>query len=468
MKGTALGVAGVGGLATLGVPAPAEADPSNLPNWAGSSGRYRDRKLFRFVKRAFRLDKETTYMNVGTTGSMPAHVLSAYSQNNRLIAENPRENLGGTTDMRTQIAPQFGANPDEIVISGNTTEGMCMTLNGVTAGMEPGDAIITTNHEHPAGRAPLALLRDRRGVEIFQVTLPVGPNQQAQDYVDLFAQAIADARSQGFNVKMLVFSAPTFVTGTMLPIRLLADLAIAEGIYTLVDGAHATGMFNLDFQELGVDFFAGSGHKWQCGPGGTGLWYIRNQTNTNPLPLPKFYPTRTLVYDVFGGDVPVPDGDREPSEEYNVGLFNQSHGNPNYPAYQALVDSCNFWTAIGRDRIERHILDLSDYCKARIIEYWGLEALYCPREDPELISALTSFVPLNAFAPTDGTRSSEFVTRLREEYGFVVRNTSVPMPQGGDNHRPLRISTHLFHDFDDVDGVINAAIDLSERFALGM
>ena len=95
-------------------------------------------------------------MNVGTTGSMPKHVLSAYDDNNRLIAKNPRENLGGTTPMREQIAPQFGCNPDEIVISGNTTEGMCMTLNGLTIGMTADDAIITTNHEHPAGTAPLA------------------------------------------------------------------------------------------------------------------------------------------------------------------------------------------------------------------------------------------------------------------------------------------------------------------------
>ena len=467
LKGTALGVAGAGGLAALAVPEPVLAKNNEAPSWVDKADQLSDQKLFKRVRKSFELDKKITYMNIGTTGSMPSHVLRSYDDNNRLIAENPRENLGGTTAMREQIAPQFGCNPDEIVISGNTTEGMCMTLNGVTLGLEAGDAIITTNHEHPSGNAPLALLRDRRGVELIPVTLPVGGEQSASDYVALFAQAIADARASGLNPRMMVFSAPTFVTGTMLPIRSLADLAISEGIYTLVDGAHATGMFDLDFQGLGIDFFAGSGHKWQCGPGGTGIWYIRNQTDSNPLPLPPFYPTRTLVYGVFGGNVPVPDGAREPAADYNVGTFNQFHGNPNYPANQALVESCDFWTAIGRDRIEDHILGLSAYAKARITDYWGSDALRCPANDPELVSALTSFVPLNAFDPTDGTKSSEFVTRLREEYGFVVRNTSVAMPQGGPNHRPLRISTHLFHDLDDVDGVIEASIDLSERMAAG-
>jgi isopenicillin-N epimerase len=284
---------------------------------AGRRGSPARRALFRLVKKAFVLDPRLTYMNVGTTGSVPRHVLKAYEENARLVARNPRENLGGSGAMREALAPQFGCNADEIVISENTTAGMCFTLNGVTLGMEEGDAIITTNHEHSAGRAPMALLRDRRGVEIIPVTLPVGSSHTAQDYVDLFAPAITSARSSGFVPKMLLFSAPTYVTGTMLPIRRLTDLAISEGIHTLVDGAHATGMFNLDLHALGIDFFAASGHKWQCGPGGTGIWYIRNQNESSPLPLPNFYPTYSSAYG-SGETIPVPDGGREPPEDYNV------------------------------------------------------------------------------------------------------------------------------------------------------
>jgi isopenicillin-N epimerase len=457
------GAAGIGIVGAFGAPRPALAEPADLPDWLEGADHLPDARLFKLVKRAFLLDPQLTYMNVGTTGSMPRHVLKAYGENSRLVARDPRENLGGSGAMREALAPQFGCNPDEIVISENTTAGMCFTLNGLTLGA--GDAIITTNHEHSAGRAPMALLRDRRGVEIIEVVLPVGATHTAQDYVDLFSAAIVQARSSGFTPKLLLFSAPTYVTGTMLPIRPLADLAISEGIHTLVDGAHATGMFNLDFHALGVDFFAASGHKWQCGPGGTGIWYIRNQNESSPLPLPNFYPTFTSAYG-SGETIPVPDGGREPPEDYNVASFNQSHGNPNYPAYQALVDACDFWTAIGRQRIENHILDLSDYCKFLIVSNWGEEALYCPM-DPELASGLTTFVPLNAFDPADGDRSSEFVERLREEYGFVVRNTSVNMPAGGDPHRPLRISTHLFHDAKDVEAVIFACADLASRFEAG-
>ncbi len=454
---------GIGALSLASAAAqPAFADAAGLSDDLGNiahSG------IFRGLKRAFLLDPQVTYMNVGTTGSMPKVVLDRYNENNRAVARDPRETFGGASAMQAELAPQFGCNSDEIVLSGNTTEGMTMTLNGFV--WSEGDAIITTNHEHPAGTAPMALQRDRHGVEIVVVPVPVGPRQEPEDYVRLFADAIKATRSKGFRVRMLVFSAPTYKTGTMLPIEPLAELAIEEGIYTLVDGAHATGMFDLDFHALGVDFMACAGHKWQCGPGGTGIWYIRNQTQSNPLPLPRFYPTLTHLYGLIEGDVVVPNGEREPPDRYNVAAYNQSHGNPNYPELRALVDVCNFWEAIGRERIENYILGLSLYCKERIAEHWGEEALYSPMHSRPLLSALSSFVPLNAFRRTDGTRSTEFVDRLREEYGFVVRNVNAPMRTGPD-HYPIRISTHLFHTRSDVDGLIAAMINLARKMNAGM
>jgi selenocysteine lyase/cysteine desulfurase len=89
--------------------------------------------------------------------------------------------------------------------------------------------------------------------------------------------------------------------------------------------------------------------------------------------------------------------------------------------------------------------------------------------NPALQSALTAFVPLNAFTPTNNdsvTGSAGFVTRLREDYNLVVRSTTVHMPNGED-HYPLRVSTHLFHDRRDVDYAVEAIVDLAERFASG-
>jgi selenocysteine lyase/cysteine desulfurase len=430
------------------------------------------------VRAEFVLTNRYTYMNVGTTGSTPRSVLQAYDRDNYAVAEDPRNRLGNENLpssfsvplVREQLAQSYGCGPDEVVASANTTNAMTLTLNGLK--LQAGDVVITTNQEHPGLLAPLQILMDRRGVQVVQVKLPVGEPQSVEQYVQLFRNAIA---TYGSSVKLLAFSAPTFTTGTMLPIRELVDLSIeaylGRGwiIHTLVDGAHASGMFNLNFNELDPDFMCCSGHKWQCGPGATGVWYLRNQVrSSNPIPLPPIYPTDTSSYrnaEISGNSAtvpPSPDGARG----YNVAQFMQDRGNPNFPALAALANVSAFWDAIGRDAIENYVVDdLGLYTKNRIADYWGAEALFSPR-DEGLRSALTSFTPFPD-APDDKQDSDLFVTRLFEDYGYYVRNTTTPVVQEDGsvrNEYPIRISTHVFHDRRDVDGLIDAMIDLTQRF----
>jgi selenocysteine lyase/cysteine desulfurase len=154
-------------------------------------------------------------------------------------------------------------------------------LRGRTSlGLQAGDEILTTNHEHSGGNSPMAQIRDRHVVVITRVALPVGNRQRSEDYVELFRRAITT------KTKVMLFSAPTYKTGTMLPIQLLAKLAQQHGLTTVVDAALVPGMMNYRFRELGVDFLAGSTAEWHCGPGGTGVLYARNKV------LPQFNRTR--------------------------------------------------------------------------------------------------------------------------------------------------------------------------------
>ncbi len=442
------GAAAAGALPLLGLPTQALAAPDNFrlgePN------------------PAFVLDPQILYMNIGTTGSTPKHILKAFDDYNREVARNPRENLGGTGPMRAAIAPGFGATFDEMVMSYNTTDGMNKILAGVE--LNAGDEIITTNHEHPGGNGPMNLLAVRKGVIIKRVILPVGNAQTAQDYVNLFAAAITP------NTKAFCFSAPTFLTGTMLPFRRLAMLAQQHNIMTIVDGAHATGMFNLNFHETGIDFWACSGHKWQCGPGGTGILYIRNRVSSfNPLPLFNFWPTNT------NATVTGPRTNAN-ADTYAIGSRVQSIGNPNYPMLKAFSETCVYWDQIGRQAIEDHDLALSAYLKQKIAQTWGVDYLYSPMGDPELVSALTSFNPFHgpslmlqpgAAADAETAQSGTFVTRLREQYGIVVRNTGVPVIGSTAPHHPLRISTHLFHSRQDVDRLVASMRELTKAMNSG-
>ena len=132
MKSLGAGAAAVGGLATLGY-TKAGLAADDLSGWLGQGSR-NSMGFWSRVKSEFMLDPAVTYMNVGTTGSTPRRFVKAHDRYYRNVAADPRETLGGSTAMRARIARHFGCDTSELVISGNTTDGMCMTLNGLTLG----------------------------------------------------------------------------------------------------------------------------------------------------------------------------------------------------------------------------------------------------------------------------------------------------------------------------------------------
>lgn len=260
-------VAGVGASAFSGV---AQAREQKIDWSSRGLGRKHDKRFWRKVQKQFVLDKRTTYMNIGTTGSMPKHVLEGYEDNNKLVAKFPWDMKGKfgkfpyVSDMIAEIAPGFGANADEIILSRNTTDGLCSIINGLH--FEPGDVILTTHHEHIAATSPLNVVKHRFGVEVVEIQLPVFTGTEdvsEEDYI----QAFRDAIEAHHNVRLIVFSHITYKTGTALPAKAICSLAKEHQIPTLVDGAHTVGMFDLDLHDLDCDFYSGSGHKWQCGPG---------------------------------------------------------------------------------------------------------------------------------------------------------------------------------------------------------
>ncbi|WP_419604996.1 aminotransferase class V-fold PLP-dependent enzyme [Thiolapillus sp.] len=266
------GAAAAGGTAAAVMPAWAKGADKREPFSRGSRGS--GRGFWQRISHEFLLDPRTTYMNIGTTGSMPRHVIANYDRYNKLVARDPWD-MGGEwgrwpymSELVERVAPQMGADTHEIILTRNTTDGMCTVLEGLN--LQPGDEVLYTHHEHVAGTSPLHVLQQRFGVTLTKVEIPV-LDATEQAYVDAFANAVSPA------TRLIVFSHITYKTGVRLPAkRICREVAVPNGIPTLIDGAHAIGMIELDFHDMDCDFYAGSGHKWQCGPSATGILYVRD------------------------------------------------------------------------------------------------------------------------------------------------------------------------------------------------
>lgn len=423
-----------------------------------------DKGFWTEIEGMFTLNPARTFMNTGTGGSMPREVVGAYDAENRALARDPRSEYTDFSEQREKIAPGFGVDTDELVMSYNTTAGLCSAILGIP--WDRGDVIVTTNHEHRGGNSPLAIAANRYGVEISRVALPVGNNQNASDYLALFNDHIRELKARGKRVRAMMWSSPTFMTGTMLPIEQLMDVAKAHGLISIVDGAHLPGMMAYNYANLGMDFMSGSGHKWQCGPGSSGIFIVRNKVRpSNPTPLPEFWP---ILSDRFPFGPQWNKRATGPIATYDVASVLQPAGGMNVPGFKALAKSCEIWDRIGRKKIEVYVVTLGLYLKEKIAERWGTERLYSPKDDPKLLTALTSFNPfVNPRDITDPAKSDQFVNRMVSDYtpGFVVKNVATPVIGSASDHWVVRVSTHLWNDATDIDQLVDAMWDLSMKMA---
>ena len=440
-----VGMAAAGGTAAALTPniAAATVKPTATASRAANRNGHR---FHHGIRGAFILDPNTTYMNIGTTGSTPRRVLRKYNQYNRIVAKYPWDMNGEwghwpyISGLVERIAPQFGADNHEIILSRNTTDGMCSILEGLN--LQAGDEVLYTHHEHVAATSPLYVLARRHGVILTPVEIPVFDATE-QGYVDAFADAVSPA------TRLIVFSHITYKTGACLPARRICrEVAVPSGIPTLIDGAHTIGMLDLDLHDIDCDFYSGSGHKWQCGPGATGILYIRDNLSR----LRQYWPDRTEVFWPINSSL---------AEYPFLGLQFQMQyiGNDNYPAKRALADVCDMWDSIGRHRIERYVLSLSRLCKRLIRRKFGQATVIYSPDTPELASGLTAFNPF--VDRTDPTILKTFRDRLREEYGYITRTTDFHIfLHDQQQEHALRISTHLFHDRNDVRGLVEAMYEL--------
>jgi len=467
-----------------------------LPEFISSAHAGSDKKSP--YEKEFNFAKKLLYMNIGTTGASPTRVVKDFNKDYEDIAGNPTAYFFGQQVMRNTIAPGFGCDPYELVMSFNTTDGLWRIVMGIP--FETGDEIITTNMEEDAGISAVNILKDRFGVVIKTVNLPTN-----DAYSDAEVLARFQAELTG-KTKAILFSSPIYLTGARLPEKELCLWAADLGVISIVDGAHLPGMCVLNLHDMGCDFFSGAGHKWQCGPGQTGFLYIRNGSNPKdqvlqrptsdyapfgvpsptvsiPVPgyantnlLPTYYPTNTLIYGAAGI---LAKGVRNPA--HNIAAVLQLVGNGSRPTQNALTECCQMWDEWGRQEIEDYVVSLAQYLRARIVNIWKDKSLSVPYSSsvaPVARTGLTSFNPFSpgfeynaeltsAQASAQKTASGAAVTTLKNDYQIVIRNNSVPHTlrskpdqnaAPGTFSTPLRISTHLFHSLDDVDRLVDALL----------
>jgi L-cysteine/cystine lyase len=218
-----------------------------------------------------------SYFNYGGQGPLPQAALDAivdaYQQiqsqgpfgikTSKLVMQE--SNL-----TRQAIASELGVAAESIALTENVTAGCNIALWGIN--WQPGDRILVSDCEHPGVIASIKEICRR-----FQVEIDFFPLLVTLNTGDPIEVVTAHLQPQ---TRLVVLSHVLWNTGQVLPLAKIATAIhqypqATDRIYILVDAAQSVGLLPLNLGELGIDFYAFTGHKWWCGPEGVGGLYIR-------------------------------------------------------------------------------------------------------------------------------------------------------------------------------------------------
>lgn len=357
------------------------------------------------------LEPGLTYLQTGSLGPTPRPVMERALAVWRELELNPTAKgygvlEAGMEDVRAKAAAFIGCSKDELVLTGCTTEGMSMVAQGIS--WSAGERIITTDQEHPGGRACWDWVARRYGVALDIVNIPPGENHPAA-IVERFASRITP-KTRAFSFSHLLTS-----TGLRMPVAELSALARRAGCLSIVDGAQAAGGVVVDVKALGCHVYATSGHKWLLAPKGTGLLYLSKDLagRVDPIAL------------------------QSGREAYNA-----SNGVRSLPSVHGLAAAIDYHNALTPALIEGHNLALGRYL-------WNaLKSVPTIRVVSAAPGPLAS--PLLTYELPPDIKAGQLYERLLQKHRVMVKVVPANFLNG------QRISTHLFNTAGDVDALVTA------------
>jgi isopenicillin-N epimerase len=220
----------------------------------------------------FLLSPEVIFLNHGSFGACPREVFEDYQRWQLELERNPVEFLGRRSgellwNARTELAGFLGARPQDLVFVPNSTTGVNAVAKSLA--LEPGDEVLSTDHEYGACDNAWQLVCRERGARYLKATVPLPFSPVS------FADRIWEKVTP--RTRLIFFSHITSATALLFPAAELCARARRAGILTFVDGAHAPGQIGLNLRRLGADFYVGNCHKWLMAPKGSAFFYAREK-----------------------------------------------------------------------------------------------------------------------------------------------------------------------------------------------
>jgi cysteine desulfurase / selenocysteine lyase len=380
------------------------------------------------------------YLDNAATTQKPASVIAAerayYEHDNanvhrgvHLLSQRATAAYEGA---RARIARFIHASrAEEIVYVRGTTEAINLVAQSyVRPRVEPGDEILISAMEHHSNIVPWQLLCAQTGA-----VLKVAPidDDGALD-IDAYERLL------GARTRFVALAHASNALGTVNPVARLIELAHAQGVPVLLDGAQAVAHLPVDVAALDCDFYAFSGHK-VYGPTGIGALYAKVDLLEA---MPPWQGGGDMIRSVTFEKT-----------EYNVIPWRFEAGTPNIAGAIALAAALDYVSTIGIEVAQRHEAELLDYASNALRVVSDLRLIGTAKDKVGILS----FVMGCAHAHDIGT--------ILDQCGVAVRtghHCAMPVMARYGVPATARASFALYNTHADVDALVDGLARVQEVF----
>ena len=338
--------------------------------------------------------------NAATGGFKPRAVTDAAENVIRYLSANPgrsghRLSITGAqiiSSARESLGSFFNAPLDRVIFTKNCTEALNLAIFGT---LKTGGHIITTTFEHNSVLRPLTALKNQGLIELDVVS----PTENT-DILTAIKNAVKA------NTYLIITTAVSNVTGEILPVRKIGEIAKERDLLYLVDGAQGGGHIPLDLIKDGISMLALAGHKGLYGIMGSGALLFCEGVTVEPL--------------IYGGTG---------SESFNLNqpsIYPEKleAGTHNLPAIAALKEGVDF-ISNNLSNFSKHLYSATEYAIFGLHQISGVKVYSTPNP-----------AGIIAFSVLDKD-STDIADTLNADYDIAVR--------GGLHCAPL---THKYYGTD--------------------
>ena len=385
--------------------------------------------------------KPLVYLDNGATSQKPQCVIDAlvryYTTDNANVHRGVHTLSQRATDdyenARSKIRNFLNAASDrEIIYTKGTTESI--NLVAQTYGKQnigPGDEIIVSNMEHHSNIVPWQILCEEKGAILRVVPI----DESGELLVDEFEAML------GPRTKLVSITHVSNALGTIVPAERIVELAHAQGVPVLLDGAQAVPHMRVDVRSLDCDFYVFSGHKL-FGPTGIGVLYGKADLLESMSPYQgggEMIKSVTFEKTLYA-DLP----------------YKFEAGTPNIAGAIGLGEAIDYVEALGFDRIMAHEQELLDYGSRALSSIEGVRIIGTAAHK----SGILSFI-MNCAHPHD-------IGTILDAEGIAVRtghHCAQPVMDRFQIPATARASLAMYNTKEDIDALVMGIDRVIEVFS---